>query len=91
MFVTSIRIHPQADDHGQIRATADVVLNDSLFLKGIKIMRGRYGLFLAFPSSSARTGHRVFEAVSMRFRKDLQVRILKAYMDCISTPVSLFG
>lgn len=91
MLVTSIQIHPQSDDQGQIRATADVVLNDSLSLKGIKIMRGRYGLFLAFPSSSARTGHRVFEAVSMRFRKELQDRILKAYMDCISTPVSLFG
>lgn len=91
MLVTSIEIHPQADDRGQIRATADVVLNDSLSLKGIKIMRGRYGLFLAFPCSSARTSHRVFEAVSMRFRKELQKRILKAYMECISTPVSLFG
>lgn len=91
MLVTSIEIHPHADDHGQIRATADVILNDSLSLKGIKVMRGRYGLFLAFPSGSPNSGHRVYEAVSMRFRKELQDRILKAYMECISRPVSLFG
>jgi DNA-binding cell septation regulator SpoVG len=90
MLVTDIRIHPHADDHGQVKATADVVLNDSLSLKGIKVMKGRYGLFLAFPSTSG-TGHRVFEAVSMKFRKELQDRILKAYLDCISRPVSLFG
>lgn len=90
MLVTSINIHPHGDDHGQIRATADVVLNDSLSLKGIKIMRGRYGLFLAFPSSTP-TGYRVFETVSVRFRRELQDLILKAYRDCISRPVSLFG
>ena len=91
MLVTSIEIHPHADGSAQVRATADVVLNDSLALKGIKVMRGRYGYFLAFPSSSAKTGHRVFEAVSIRFRKELQERIIKAYVDCISRPVSLFG
>lgn len=91
MLVTSIEIHPESNDISQIRATADVVLNDSLSLKGIKIMRGRYGLFLAYPSSSAKGGYRAFEAVSMRFRKELQERILKAYRDCISRPVSLFG
>lgn len=91
MLVTSIEIHPRPDDLGQVRATADVVLNDSLSLKGIKIMRGRYGLFLAFPSASPGGGRRVFEAVSMRFRKELQDRILAAYRECISRPVSLFG
>lgn len=90
MRITSIHIEPMPDD-GQVKATAEVVLNDSLFLKGIKVMRGRYGLFLAFPSSSSKSGHRVFETVSLRFRKELQDCILKAYRDCISKPVSLFG
>lgn len=91
MLVTSIEIHPHADDLSQVRATADVVLNDSLSLRGIKIMKGRYGLFLAFPSASPRSGRRVYEAVSMRFRKDLQERILKAYRECLARPMSLFG
>lgn len=90
MLITSIRIHPN-DDQGQVRATADVVLNDSLSLKGIKIMKGRYGLFLVFPTTSPRAGYRIFEAVSMRLRKEMQDRILKAYHECISRPVSLFG
>jgi DNA-binding cell septation regulator SpoVG len=90
MLITSIHIHPH-DDQGQVRATADVVLNDSLSLKGIKIMKGRYGLFLAFPTTSAKAGYRIYEAVSMRFRKEMQDSILKAYRDCVSRPVSLFG
>lgn len=90
MLITSIHIIPGSDD-GPIKATAEVVLNDSLALKGIKVMQGRYGLFLAFPSSPAGNAHRVFETVSMRFRKELQDRILKAYRECISKPVSLFG
>lgn len=90
MLVTSIRIHPHGDE-SQVRATADVVLNDSLSLRGIKIMQGRYGLFLAFPTSTARSGYRAFETVSMRFRKELQERILRAYRECITQPVSLFG
>ncbi|HLP42428.1 MAG TPA: septation protein SpoVG family protein [Fibrobacteria bacterium] len=91
MQVTSIQIHPHADHPGQVRATADVVLNDSLFLRGIKIMRGRYGLFLAFPSTSAQGRHRAFETVSMRLRKEMQDCILEAYRECLSRPVSLFG
>lgn len=90
MLITSIQIIPGSDD-GPIKATAEVVLNDSLALKGIKVMQGRYGLFLAFPSSPAGNARRVFETVSMRFRKELQDRILKAYRDCITKPVSLFG
>ncbi len=90
MLITSIQIIPGSDE-GPVKATAEVVLNDSLALKGIKVMQGRYGLFLAFPSSPAGNVRRVFETVSMRFRKELQDRILKAYRDCISKPVSLFG
>jgi DNA-binding cell septation regulator SpoVG len=79
MLITSIDIHTHSEEDGQVRATADVILNGSLFLRGIKIMRGRYGLFLAFPGASGKTPHRIYETVSMRLRKQLQDEILKAY------------
>jgi DNA-binding cell septation regulator SpoVG len=91
MKITSIKIHPSSENDSQIRATADVVINDSLSLRGIKVMRGRYGLFLAFPSSSAKSPYRTFETVSMRFRKQLQDDILNAYKSSTTQTLSLFS
>jgi DNA-binding cell septation regulator SpoVG len=91
MEITSIQIDPSALGEGQIMATAEVVLNGSLSLRGIKILKGRYGLFLAFPGLGSGSPYRAFETLSMRFRKDLQDEVLKAYRKLARTPVSLFG
>lgn len=91
MKITSIEINPSPENESQVRATADVVINDSLSLRGIKVMRGRYGLFLAFPVASSRSPYRVYETVSMRFRKHLQDEILKAYHAFMAPALPLFG
>ncbi|MEO7426780.1 MAG: septation protein SpoVG family protein [Fibrobacteria bacterium] len=79
MEITSIRIEPGSHSAAQMIATAEVVLNGSLSLRGIKILKGRYGLFLAFPGLNSGTPYRAFETLSMSFRKELQTEILKAY------------
>jgi DNA-binding cell septation regulator SpoVG len=91
MEITSIQIEPNTHPEAKVIATAAVVLNGSLSLRGIKILRGRYGLFLAFPGLSTGSPQRAFEALSMRFRKELQTEILQAYKHLLATPVSLFG
>ncbi len=91
MEITSIQIEPNIHPEMKVIATAQVVLNGSLSLRGIKILRGRYGLFLAFPGLAAGTPYRAFETLSMRFRKELQGEILKAYQNLMATPLSLFG
>jgi DNA-binding cell septation regulator SpoVG len=91
MRITSILIHPHDEADSRLKATAEVVLNGSLSLKGIKVMRGRYGLFLAFPAFTAGSPHKAFDALSMKFRKDLQTQVLKAYQAAVSRPVSLFA
>lgn len=91
MEITSIQIEPNLLPDARVKATAEVILNGSLSLRGIKILRGRYGLFLAFPGVSTATPYRAFEALSMRFRIELQAKVLKAYYKVIHNPVSLFG
>jgi DNA-binding cell septation regulator SpoVG len=91
MEITSIRIEPNTHPETQVIATAEIVLNGSLSLRGIKILRGRYGMFLAFPGLSTGTPYRAFETLSVRFRKELQSEILKAYQHLLATPISLFG
>ena len=91
MEITSILIQPHLESEGNVRATAEVILNGSLTLRGIKILRGRYGLFLAYPGVSANTPYRAFETLSMRFRMELQVKVLKAYHQLMNSPIPLFG
>ncbi len=91
MEITSIQIEPNTHSDAKVMATAEVVLNGSLSLRGIKILRGRYGLFLAFPGLAAGSPYRAFETLSMRFRKELQEEVLEAYRHMLATPVSLFG
>jgi DNA-binding cell septation regulator SpoVG len=91
MEITSIQIQPNTHPDAKVMATAEVVLNGSLSLRGIKILRGRYGFFLAFPGLSAGSPYRAFETLSMRFRKELQQEILRAYQNLIANPLPLFG
>ena len=91
MEITSIRISTCDRPENRVLATADVILNHSLSLRGIKILRGRYGLFLAFPGLGAASPHRAFETLSMRFRKELQSEILATFRNQSATPLSLFG
>ena len=81
MHVTSVQITPHTDPDARLKATAAVVLNGTLSLRGIKIMQGRYGLFLAFPAFGAGSPDKVFEALSMGFRRELQSQVLRAYHD----------
>ena len=93
MEITSIRIdaNPNPNPEAKSLATAVVVLNGSLSLRGIKILRGRYGLFLAFPGLQAGSPQRAFETLSMRFRKELQEEVLHAYRSLHGEPLPLFA
>jgi DNA-binding cell septation regulator SpoVG len=91
MRISSIRIETNPLPDAQALATAEVVLDESLTLRGIKIIRGRYGLFLAFPGLRTGSPHRAFDALSMRFRKDLQLAVLAAFRDRQSLPLPLFA
>jgi DNA-binding cell septation regulator SpoVG len=91
MKISAIKIDPSSANDTQFLAAAEVVLNDSLTLRGIRILRGRYGLFLAFPGLRSGSPQRAFDTLSMRFRKELQTAVLAAYRDSETAPLSLFA
>ncbi len=91
MEITNIQIHPSTDQEDRVKATAEIVLNDTLTLRGLKILQGRYGLFLAFPVLQPGSPYRMFETLTMRFRMDLQNQVLKAYHKVMNSPMPLFG
>jgi DNA-binding cell septation regulator SpoVG len=89
MEITSVKIEPNPEPDAQLKAIAQVVLNGSLSLRGIRILRGRYGLFLAFPELGEDSLQRAFEPLSMRFRRELHDEVLSAYRKASPHPAIL--
>lgn len=51
LAVTSVQVYPFKDCKGlgSVKAMADVVLNDQLLVRGLKVMNGCNGLFVVYP------------------------------------------
>ena len=85
MKITSIQIETYGGPEKQILAIAKIAL-DGHELSGIKIMRGRYGLFLAFPKILVGEPYGV---PSMRFRQAMQTEILAEYQRMMAAPPAI--
>lgn len=64
-----------------LKAYATVCINDSFLVSGIKVVDGKYGLFVGMPSKRIKTGEFKDTAfpVNAEFRKELEVAVLDAY------------
>lgn len=48
--LTSIRVKPYDNETSKIKAFVDVTLNDELVIRGLRVVDGKNGRFLAFPT-----------------------------------------
>jgi DNA-binding cell septation regulator SpoVG len=74
------RIH-KLDNGSAIKAFADVILLDVVKIKGVRVVKGKNGLFAAMPRTQAKDGN-WYEPVSLvndKMREKLQNAVLKAY------------
>ena len=84
--VTDISVYPfEAKDNPTV-AFVNVTILDKLVLKGIRVVDGRKGLFIAFPQSKrkAKKGGEdeyfdIFFPITKEFREELTEAILEAY------------
>ena len=84
--VTDIAVYPyEAKDNSTV-AFVNVTILDKLVLKGIRVVDGRKGLFIAFPQSKrkAKKGEKdeyfdIFFPITKEFREELTEAILEAY------------
>lgn len=51
LAVTNVQVFPfkESNGLGHIKAMAQIVLNDQLIIRGLKVMEGEYGLFVSYP------------------------------------------
>ena len=84
--VTDIAVYPyEAKDNSTV-AFVNVTILDKLVLKGIRVVDGRKGLFIAFPQSKrkAKKGGEdeyfdIFFPITKEFREEMTEAILEAY------------
>lgn len=81
--VTDIKIFPFKDSGlGHIRALANIVLNDALIIRGLRIMEDNKSLFLSYPSDPFFTGmdyRSIIVPVTRKVREYIESEILKQY------------
>lgn len=84
--VTDIAVYPYEAKDNPTVAFVNVTILDKLVLKGIRVVDGRKGLFIAFPQTKrkAKKGREdeyfdIFFPITKEFREELTEAILEAY------------
>ena len=84
--VTDIAVYPYEAKDNPTVAFVNVTVLDKLVLKGIRVVDGRKGLFIAFPQTKrkAKKGGKdeyfdIFFPITKEFREELTDSILAAY------------
>ena len=84
--ITDIAVYPYEAKGNPTVAFVNVTILDKLVLKGIRVVDGRKGLFIAFPQTKrkAKKGGEdeyfdIFFPITKEFREELTEAILEAY------------
>lgn len=83
IIVTDIKIFPfKGDGIGHIRALANIVLNDAIIIRRLRIMKSDDGLFLAYPVDPFYDGtgySSIIVPVTRELREYIENKVLKQY------------
>lgn len=86
--VTEVQVFPVREDPfmGHIKALAEIVLNDQLIIRGLRVMNGENGIYLAFPTDPFYKGddfRLVCAPVTRQLREHIEGCVLEAYQASI--------
>lgn len=84
MEITEIRITLREDD--KLRAFASITLDNALVIRGLKIIEGSSGMFVAMPSRQRKDGsyQDVAHPINRETREWLESLVIRAYKEEIS-------
>ena len=74
------RIH-KLDGTGATKAFADLVIEDSLVIKGIRVVEGEKGFFVAMPKEDGKDGkwYNVVVPLKREIKDEIEKIVLEAY------------
>lgn len=80
IIVTKVDIFPFKRYMGRIRALANIVLNDAIIIRGLRIMKSDNGLFLSYPVDPIGTDyHSIIVPVTRELREYIENTVIKQY------------
>lgn len=84
--ITEIRVSLRNDD--KLKAFVSITLNDSFVIRGLKIIHGNSGLFVAMPSRKRPDGQHqdLAHPINDTTRKYLTERVMAEYERELATP-----
>lgn len=87
--ITDVKIYPfdTSSIGGRIRAIADITIEDTFVIKGIKLVQNRYGgYFIDFPKKSTSQGKLVdiIEPLDRRFTEAVRRVIVDKYKEIMN-------
>ena len=80
--ITSVVIRKYDKKGNNLKAFANVTLDDQLVLTGIKVVMGNKGLFISMPSNYSESEDKYFDIffpITADFREELQDAVIDAY------------
>ena len=82
--ITDVTIRKYERKGNNLKAFANVTLDDQLVLTGIKLVKGNKGLFIGMPSTYSEAQdeyYDIFFPITAEFRAELQDAIIDTYND----------
>lgn len=84
MKITDVKIYPVKNSDSTLKAFANITIDDEFVVKGLKIVEGKKGVFLAMPSSKGADDKYYDDdvfPVTADCREYLNTMVLGAYED----------
>lgn len=86
LAVTAVQVFPSDEQLGSIKATATVVLNDQLQIRGLRVIDGSNGLFVSYPMDPFYKGvdfRSVVCPITRQLCEHIENCVLEKYQACI--------
>ena len=79
LVITEVKITPQ--DDGALRAFVTITFNDSFVVRGLKVIEGAKGRFVAMPSRQRNDGSHqdIAHPITREFRGYMEAQVLAAF------------
>lgn len=88
LAVTSVHVYPFKENPsmGKTRGLANVVINDQLLLRGLRIIDGANGLFVSYPNDPFYKGEdyrTIFNPITRQFKEHVEHCVLEKYQEAL--------
>ena len=87
MQVTNVRVRIINKDNDRIKAHAAIVFDDCFVVKGIKVVRGNKGVFVAMPSIQSKSGEDfqdIAHPINTECRKMITEAVMSKYEEVLA-------